>query len=82
MPGSSEDERRNHAYRRILAAAREGGTSLERLHELLTQLEENETQTAELLRTVYNIPEEFLSDYLDLMVREASTPGGDGTDSD
>lgn len=81
MADSSDEERRNRAYRRILAAAREGGTSLDRLHELLIQLEQNEAQTAELLRTVYGIPDEFLSDYLELMVREASSTGG-GTAED
>lgn len=78
MPDSPDERRRNDAYRRILAAAQEGGTSLDRLHELLRQLEQNEAQTAELLRTVYGIPEEFLSDYLELMVREASSARSGG----
>jgi hypothetical protein len=75
--GQGDDGERERAYERLSAAARRIGMPIERLHELLLQLENNETETRRLLaEDVYHVPDDLLDDLL--RVRMKDLGGGAG----
>lgn len=74
IPPESEDERkvREEAHRRLAAAARRAGYSIDRLHEMLAQVARNEAEARRFLaREVYRVSDDALDDLV--RVRLANT---------
>lgn len=66
-----DDGEREEAYQRLVAAARRAGLPLERLHDLLSQVAHNESETRRFLSTeVYGVPDELLDDLVRVRLRD------------
>jgi hypothetical protein len=77
-PGDSPAERqaRQEAYDRLVAAAQRAGEPIRKLHQLLTTIAVNETETRRFLsEEVYGVPDDLLDDLLSLRLRELDDPG-------
>ena len=72
--GADEEDRevRHEAYRRLSAAVRRAGYSIDRLHEMLSQVATNEIETRDFLaREVYQVSDDLLDDLVRVRLADA-----------
>jgi hypothetical protein len=80
-PGETPDERaaRAEAYRRLSAAARRVGVSLERLGSMLRRVADNEERTRRFLaEEVYGVPDDLLDDLVRIRLASLEEDGDAG----
>jgi hypothetical protein len=80
-PGETPDERaaRAEAYRRLSAAARRVGVSLERLGSMLRRVADNEERTRRFLaEEVYGVPDDLLDDLVRIRLASLDEDGDAG----
>jgi hypothetical protein len=80
-PGETPDERaaRAEAYRRLSAAARRVGVSLERLGSMLRRVADNEERTRRFLaEEVYGVPDDLLDDLVRIRLASLDEDGDTG----
>lgn len=76
---SDEQEARDEAFRRLAAAARRAGYSIDRLHEMLSQVAANEAETRRFLsREVYDVSDDMLDDLIRVRLGDLERRGGEG----
>jgi hypothetical protein len=78
-PGETPDEQdaRRQAYERLSAAARRVGLSMERLSDMMRQVNTNEAETRRFLADeVYGVPDELLDDLLRVRMADEAREKG------